>query len=125
MSVAPGIGGWDSLFTYTEAEQKALMDDYNKRFSQTDQETPSYPGYIIYRAPDGRIMPQTITLPTLWNRYVPVNLLRQEDAVFGFRAAARMPVHVIRDSYFQNQRLFTRWLPGMHLCPENRMKIVG
>ena len=111
MSVAPGIGGWDSLFTYTEAEQKALMDDYNKRFSQTDQETPHIPD-ITYRAPDD----YNASNDHFANFMESVRTGKPvvEDAVFGFRAAA--PCLACNDSYFQNKVI--HW-------DAEQMKIVG
>jgi predicted dehydrogenase len=111
MSVAPGIGGWDSLFTYTEAEQKLLMDDYNKRFSQTDQQTPQIPD-ITYRAPDD----YNSSNDHFANFMESVRTGKPvvEDAVFGFRAAA--PCLACNDSYFQNKVI--RW-------DAEKMKIVG
>jgi hypothetical protein len=111
MAVAPGIGGWDSLFTYTEAEQKALMDDYNKRFSQADQETPHIPD-ITYRAPDD----YNASNDHFANFMESVRTGKPvvEDAVFGFRAAA--PCLACNDSYFQNKVI--------HWDAEH-MKIVG
>ncbi|QHS55015.1 Gfo/Idh/MocA family oxidoreductase [Mucilaginibacter sp. 14171R-50] len=111
MPVAPGIGGWDSLFTYTEAQQKALMDAYNKRYSQADQQTPSIPD-ITYRAPDD----YNASNDHFANFMESVRTGKPvvEDAVFGFRAAA--PCLACNDSYFQNKVI--------HWDAEN-MKIVG
>ena len=98
MPIATGIGGWDSFFTYTEAQQKALMDDYNKRFSAADQQAPSIPD-ITYRAPDGYNASNdhfANFFDSLKNGKPVV-----EDAVFGFRAAA--PCLACNDSYFENK----------------------
>ncbi len=98
MPVAPGIGGWDSLSTYTEAQQKALMDDYNKRFSQADQQQPAFPD-VTYRAPDG----YNASNDHFANFFDSVRTGKPvvEDAVFGFRAAA--PCLACNDSYFENK----------------------
>jgi predicted dehydrogenase len=111
MPVAPGIGGWDSLFTYTEAEQKVLMDDYNKRYSQAEQQTPRIPD-ITYRAPDN----YNASNDHFANFMESVRTGKPvvEDAVFGFRAAA--PCLACNDSYFQNKVI--HW-------DANNMKIVG
>ncbi|WP_184548818.1 Gfo/Idh/MocA family protein [Mucilaginibacter sp. FT3.2] len=98
MPVATGIGGWDSLLTFTEAQQKELMDDYNKRFSQADQQVPSTPG-VNYRAPEG----YSASNDHFANFFDSVRTGKPvvEDAVFGFRAAA--PCLACNDSYFENK----------------------
>ena len=98
MSVAPGIGGWDSLSTYTEAQQKELMDDYNKRFTQADQQTPGFPD-TTYRAPEGYNASNDhfANFMNAVRNGTPV----VEDAVFGFRAAA--PALLCNESYFSNR----------------------
>jgi predicted dehydrogenase len=98
MPVATGIGGWDSLSTFTEAQQKALMDDYNKRFSQADQQQPTLPGES-YRAPEG----YNASNDHFANFFDSIRTGKPvvEDAVFGFRAAA--PCLACNDSYFENK----------------------
>ncbi|SEP19348.1 Gfo/Idh/MocA family protein [Mucilaginibacter sp. OK283] len=98
MPVATGIGGWDSLSTFTEAQQKALMDDYNKRFSQADQQQPILPGES-YRAPEG----YNASNDHFANFFDSIRTGKPvvEDAVFGFRAAA--PCLACNDSYFENK----------------------
>ncbi len=98
MPVAPGIGGWDSFYTYPEAMQKALMDDYNKKYSATDQKAPSLPG-VTYHSPDGYNSSNdhfANFMDAIRNGKPVV-----EDAVFGFRAAA--PALACNESYFQNK----------------------
>ncbi|MDN3582802.1 Gfo/Idh/MocA family protein [Mucilaginibacter flavus] len=98
LPVAPGIGGWDSLSTFTEAQQKALMDDYNKRYSQADNQRPSSPD-ISYRVPDG----YNSSHDHFANFFDSMRTGKPvvEDAVFGFRAAA--PCLACNDSYFENK----------------------
>jgi hypothetical protein len=88
------------------------MDDYNKRFSQTDQRNrpkfepdhlPRTGGYNASNDHFANFMESVRTgKPVV------------EDAVFGFRAAA--PCLACNDSYFQNKVI--------HWDAEN-MKIVG
>jgi predicted dehydrogenase len=98
MPVAPGIGGWDSFSTYTTAMQKALMDDYNKKYSVADQQTPNIPG-VTYHTPDG----YNANIDHFNSFLDGIRLGKPivEDAVFGFRAAA--PALACNDSYFQNK----------------------
>jgi predicted dehydrogenase len=111
MPVAPGIGGWDSLSTFTDAMQKALLDEYNKKYSAADKQSPSIPN-VTYEVPPG--------YNTSHEHFVNfIDSIRTgkpvvEDAVFGFRAAA--PCLACNDSYFQNKVI--------HWDPEN-MRIIS
>ncbi|QQL49359.1 Gfo/Idh/MocA family protein [Mucilaginibacter ginkgonis] len=98
MPVAPGIGGWDSLFTYPEAMQKQLMANYNKKYSATDQATPAT-DKILYHAPDG----YNASNDHFANFMDSIRTGKPvvENAVFGFRAAA--PCLACNDSYFENK----------------------
>jgi len=98
MPVATGIGGWDSLSTFTDAQQKALMDDYNKRFSATDKQQPTFLDES-YRAPEG----YNASNDHFANFFDSIRTGKPvvEDAVFGFRAAA--PCLACNDSYFENK----------------------
>jgi len=98
MPEAPGIGGWDSLFTYTEAQQKALMDDYNKRYTEVQRQRQRFDD-VSYRVPDG----YNTSNEHFANFFDSVRTGKPvvEDAVFGFRAAA--PCLACNDSYFQNK----------------------
>jgi hypothetical protein len=102
MTQAPGIGGWDSLSTYTEAQQKALMDDYNKRYTEAQRTRQKFPD-VVYRAPDG----YNASNDHFANFFDSVRNGSKvvEDAVFGFRAAA--PCLACNDSYFENRVI--RW----------------
>jgi hypothetical protein len=74
------------------------MDDYNKRFSQADQQQPILPGES-YRAPEG----YNASNDHFANFFDSIRTGKPvvEDAVFGFRAAA--PCLACNDSYFENK----------------------
>jgi len=111
MPVAPGIGGWDSLSTFSDAMQKALLEEYNKKYSAADKQSPSIPT-VTYQVPPG--------YNTSHEHFANfIDSIRTgkpvvEDAVFGFRAAA--PCLACNDSYFQNKVI--------HWDPENMRIIV-
>lgn len=111
MPVAPGIGGWDSLFTYPEAMQKALLEQYNKKYSTADKQSPTIPN-VTYEVPQG----YNTSHEHFVNFFDSIRTGKPvvEDAVFGFRAAA--PCLACNDSYFQNKVI--------HWDPEN-MRIIG
>ena len=98
MPVAPGIGGWDSFNTFTNAMQKALMEEYNKKYSAADQRSPSLPD-VTYAVPEGYNTSHEhfANFFDSMRNGTPV----VEDAVFGFRAAA--PALACNESYFQNK----------------------
>jgi predicted dehydrogenase len=102
MPEAPGIGGWDSLFTYTEAQQKALLDDYNRKWTEEQKKRTREPD-TVYRAPEG----YNSSNEHFANFFDSVRNGTPvvEDAKFGFRAAA--PCLACNDSYFQNKVI--RW----------------
>jgi len=104
MSAAPGIDGWDSFSTYPESMQKALMDDYNKRYSATDQQRPKFDP-ITFMAPDG----YNASNEHFANFFESMRTGKPvvEDAEFGFRAAA--PALACNESYFQNKTI--HWDP--------------
>jgi predicted dehydrogenase len=98
MAVAPGIGGWDSLYTFPEAMQKTLLTNYNTKYSAADQQPPNLPG-VTYQSPQGYNSSNdhfANFMDAIRNGKPVV-----EDAVFGFRAAA--PCLACNDSYFQNK----------------------
>jgi hypothetical protein len=78
--------------------QKALMDDYNKKYSAADQQTPNIPG-ITYKTPNG----YDANIDHFNSFFDGIRLGKPivEDAVFGFRAAA--PALACNESYFQNK----------------------
>lgn len=98
MTVAPGIGGWDSLSTYPEAMQKALLDEYNRKYSEADKHAEAIPN-VTYGVPPG----YNVSNEHFANFFDAIRTGKPvvEDAVFGFRAAA--PCLACNDSYFQNK----------------------
>jgi predicted dehydrogenase len=98
MPVAPGYGGWDSYETYPAAMQKAIADDYNKKYSDADKQTPKGET-ITYQAPDG----YDSSYDHFDNFFDSMRTGKPvvENAEFGFRAAA--PALACNDSYFQNK----------------------
>ncbi|HTE00054.1 MAG TPA: Gfo/Idh/MocA family oxidoreductase [Mucilaginibacter sp.] len=110
MPVAPGYGGWDSFETYPMAMQKAIIDDYNKKYSVADQQRPKGET-ITYQSPDG----YDSSYDHFDNFFDSMRTGKPvvENAEFGFRAAA--PALACNESYFQNKVI--------HWDPEN-MKLV-
>ncbi len=98
LTVAPGIGGWDSLYTYPEAMQKTIMEDYNKKYSALDQQRTNI-NPVTYQAPQG----YNASNDHFANFMDAIRTGKPvvEDAAFGFRAAA--PALACNDSYFQNK----------------------
>ena len=95
---APGIGGWDSLFTYPEAMQKELLKRYNEKYSADQQKRHDKPD-MVYKAPenfDANVQHHLNFFDSIRNGTPVV-----EDAEFGFRAAA--PALACNESYFNNK----------------------
>jgi predicted dehydrogenase len=114
MPVAPGIGGWDSFNTFTDAMQKELMDAYNNKYPATDQQSPSLPN-VTYATPDGYNDSHDHFLNFL--DAIRIGKPVVEDAVFGFRAAA--PCLACNDSYFEKKVI--HWDPvNMRLVQEGK-----
>ncbi|MEJ7738205.1 MAG: Gfo/Idh/MocA family oxidoreductase [Chitinophagaceae bacterium] len=98
MSKAPGIGGWDALSTYPEAMQDSLKQQYQKKYSKADQETPKKED-TQFRAPQG--YDEHLDHFTNFFEGMKTGKPVIEDAVFGFRAAA--PCLACNDSYFEKR----------------------
>jgi len=98
MPAAPGYGGWDSYETYPLTMQKAIADDYNKKYSNADKQAPKTET-ITYQAPDG----YNSSFDHFDNFFDSMRTGKPvvEDAEFGFRAAA--PALACNESYFQNK----------------------
>ena len=98
MPKAPGIGGWDSMHTFTNDMQQKLLDEHNKKYSKEDQKAQVLPD-ITYAAPEG----YSDHVAHLSNFMDSVRTGKPvvEDAIFGFRAAA--PCLSCNESYFQNK----------------------
>lgn len=102
MPVAPGIGGWDSLDTYTTQMQQQLLNEYNARYSEADKKGFSATT-IRYAAPDG----YSDSRDHFMNFFDSIRNGTPvvEDAAFGFRAAAASLA--CNESYFQQR--FLHW----------------
>jgi len=109
MPVAPGYGGWDAFGTYPEAMQKAIVEEYNKKYSAADQQAPKMDD-VVYHEPEG----YNDSNEHFANFFDSMRTGKPvvEDAAFGFRAAA--PCLACNDSYFENKII--KWDPvGMKL----------
>ena len=85
MPVAPGYGGWDTFDTYTKDQQKKILEEYNKKYSEADKNSEQFPKED-FSAPDGydeRLDHHINFYESIRNRK-PV----EQDATFGYRAAA-------------------------------------
>ncbi len=98
MSKAPGIGGWDSMHTFTNAMQQKLLDTYNKKYSKEEQQVQVLPD-IAFAAPEG--YSDHVAHLTNFIDSVRTGKTVVEDPVFGLRAAA--PCLACNESYFQNK----------------------
>src|SRR5882724_6716399 len=98
MPKAPGIGGYDALFTYPKAMQDTLMAAYNQKYTAEDKKR-------ITKADINFKVPAAYSdhLDHFTNFFDSVRTGKPvvEDAVFGFRAAA--PCLACNDSYFQKK----------------------
>jgi predicted dehydrogenase len=104
MPKAPGIGGWDALFTYPKEMQDKLMQQYNERYSEADKKRPEK-APIKFKAPGG----YDDHLEHFTNFFDGVRTGKPviEGPEFGFRAAA--PCLAANDSYFQKKVIY--WDP--------------
>ena len=98
MQKSPGIGGWDSLHTYTKEMQEKLLAEHSKKYSKEDVQPQTLPD-ITYVAPDN-FNDHVAHLANFMDG-VRTGKPVVEDAVFGFRAAA--PCLACNESYFQNK----------------------
>ncbi len=98
LTKAPGIGGWDSLATYTNEMQKELMDAYNKKYSAEDQAESNLTD-LTYAAPENynEHYDHMVNFFNSVRTGAPV----VEDPTFGLRAAG--PCLACNESYFQNK----------------------
>lgn len=98
MPKAPGFGGYDALFTYTQDMQNRLKEEYDKKWNEEDRKEPTKPN-IEYKTPDG----YNTHVEHFANFFAGIREGRQivEDPVFGFRACA--PCLAANLSYFQKK----------------------
>ncbi len=104
MAKAPGIGGWDALDTYPKAMQAELLKRYNQKYPKADQDAPPDPP-TSYQAPAG--YDEHVEHFTNFFDTMRGKAKLNEDAVFGFRAAA--PSLACNQSYFD--RKIIQWDP--------------
>jgi len=98
MPKAPGIGGYDALFTYPKVMQDSLMTEYNQKYTIEDK-TRKTKADIDFKVPQG----YSEHLDHFTNFFDSIRTGKPvvEDAAFGFRAAA--PSLACNDSYFQQK----------------------
>jgi predicted dehydrogenase len=104
MPVAPGFGGYDSVFTFSKSMQEEMQKDYNARWTADQQKKPTKED-IVFRAPAG----YSDHLDHFANFFDSVRTGKAvvEDAEFGFRAAA--PALSCNESFLTKRII--RWDP--------------
>jgi predicted dehydrogenase len=98
MPKAPGIGGYDAVFTYPKAMQDSVMSLYNQKYSEEDKKRITKPD-IDFKAPPG--YSDHLDHITHFFDAVRTGTPVVEDAVFGLRAAA--PALACNESYFEKK----------------------
>ncbi|MEO6329097.1 MAG: Gfo/Idh/MocA family oxidoreductase [Ginsengibacter sp.] len=98
MPKAPGIGGYDAVFTYPKAMQDSLMTAYNQKYTDEDKKRPIKED-IVFKVPQG--YSDHLDHHTNFFDSVRTGKPVVEDAAFGFRAAA--PSLACNDSYFEKK----------------------
>lgn len=98
MPKAPGIGGYDALFTYPKLMQDSLLTAYNQKYTAEDKKRITKAD-IDFKVPQG----YNEHLDHFTNFFDAIRTSKPvvEDAVFGFRAAA--PCLACNDSYFKQK----------------------
>jgi predicted dehydrogenase len=98
MSKAPGIGGWDALYSYPQGMQDELLKRYNQKYTAEEQKRPVRQG-VNYSAPEAYDEHKEHFI----NFFEGVRSGKPvvEPPEFGFRAAA--PTLACNDSYFQGK----------------------
>ena len=100
----PEYGGYDSLFTFSEAMQKQFVEEYNKKYYSVPDQV-SGPVELFFKAPDGYD-----DRNTHWANLIAA--VREgkpivENATYGLRAAG--PSLAANQSYFKKQ--IVNWDP--------------
>ncbi|MFN8242332.1 MAG: Gfo/Idh/MocA family oxidoreductase [Bacteroidales bacterium] len=98
MSKAPGIGGWDAIYSYPQAMQDELMKRYNQKYTAEEQKRPVKPA-VNYVAPES--YDEHVEHFRNFFDGVRENKPLVEGPEFAFRAAA--PTLACNDSYFQKK----------------------
>lgn len=104
MPEAPGFGGYDSLFTFSESMQDEMTKEYNAKWTPEQRKRPTKED-IIFKAPSG----YDDHLDHFTNFFDSIRTGKSviEDAEFGFRAAA--PALACNESYL-NKKII-KWDP--------------
>jgi len=97
MPEAPGIGGWDSLFTYPEAMQKKLLEIYNSKYTEKQKTRPTKEPIKYVAQNQDNHKDHFIDFFEGIRTGTPVI----EGPEFGFRACA--PCLLCNDSYFSQE----------------------
>lgn len=98
MPKAPGIGGWDSLFTFSNDMQERMKKEYAVKYKESESKAQVLPD-ITYVAPED--FDDHVAHFSNFFEGVRTGKPVVEDAVFGFRAAA--PCLACNESYFQDK----------------------
>lgn len=98
MPKAPGLGGYDAVFTYPKAMQDSLTEAYKQKYTAEERKA-SKKADIDFRSPDG----YNEHLDHFTNFFDAIRMAKPvvENAAFGLRAAA--PALACNDSYFQQK----------------------
>ena len=104
MPEAPGFGGYDSLFTFSQSMQDEMQKEYNAKWTEAQRKRPTKSD-VNFKAPEG----YSDHLDHFTNFFdsIRTNKPVVEDATFGFRAAA--PALSCNESYFQKK--IVKWDP--------------
>ncbi|KPM46739.1 Gfo/Idh/MocA family protein [Jiulongibacter sediminis] len=98
MPEAPGFGGYDSVFTFSEKLQKEMQAEYDAKWTEAQKRRPEKED-IVFKVPQG----YSDHLDHFTNFFDAVRTGGKvvEDATFGFRAAA--PSLSCNESYLQKK----------------------
>lgn len=104
MPKAPGIGGYDSLFTFPQEMQDRMMAEYNAKWSEADKAKTTRPS-IEFTAPEGH----DAHVNHFANFFEAIRTGKPniEEPTFAFRAAA--PCLASNESYFKKKII--KWDP--------------
>ena len=104
MPEAPGVGGYDSLFTFSKNMQDEMTKEYNAKWT-AEQRKRKTKEDIVFKAPEG----YSDHLDHFTNFFDAIRTGKKvvEDAEFGFRAAA--PALACNESYFKKKIM--KWDP--------------
>lgn len=104
MPEAPGFGGYDSLFTFSQTMQEEMKKDFEAKW-KPEQRRRKTKEDIVFKVPQG----YSDHLDHFTNFFDAIRTGKKvvEDAVFGFRAAA--PALACNESYFKQEII--KWDP--------------